>query len=144
MLSPRRGRSNNNNPAIVASPGHLERLANQPQEEEESTVGGSPIPPSNLDGTCSPNSRASPSQEEMAAAAAAAAAAIGTPATDSGQNTRKAKKNSPPGTTTARKKKKKKDAEKIKVGCRLHSTRKALYLCGRLNDKQTEKIKEFP
>ena len=86
----------------------------------------------------------------MAAAAAAAAAAIdgNTPTTTTDtvpSSKRRAKKASPPGTTTARKKKKPKvDQDKMKIGVRCSVTRKALYLCGRLDDEQKAAIKDFP
>ena len=58
--------------------------------------------------------------------------------------TRSAKRKSPKGTTTARASKKSKDQVKMKVGCRVFSQRKKLFLCGRCSDKQQNVMKELP
>lgn len=52
-----------------------------------------------------------------------------------------AKRKSPPGTTTARQKKKTKASTKIKIGCRVYSTRKSLYHI--VKDEQREAMKDF-
>jgi hypothetical protein len=52
------------------------------------------------------------------------------------------KRKSPPGTTTARHKKKTKASTKIKIGCRVYSTRKSLYHV--VKEGQRESMKDFP
>ena len=61
-----------------------------------------------------------------------------------GSRTRGAKRKSPKGTTTARALKKSKDQTKMKVGCRVYSQRKNLFLCGRCSDKQKDMMVELP
>ena len=76
--------------------------------------------------------------------AAATEAAAVTAAVNEAVSVRKAKRKSPMGTTTARNKKKSKEETKIKIGCRIQSQRKILYLCGRLSQQQQDFMKEYP
>ena len=95
----------------------------------------------------------SPPSEIEAATAAAAAAAIANTTTTTPSSSQgggdddilgRGKRRSPVGTTTARMKKIKKTQTKIKLGCRIYSTRKSLFLCGLLNENQQNAIRSFP
>jgi len=86
---------------------------------------------------------------EIQAATAAAAAALNnnnnaTPQQEVDDPLGRGKRRSPVGTTTARKKKMKKTQTKIKLGCRIYSTRKTLFLCGLLNENQQNAIRAYP
>ena len=96
--------------------------------------------------------RSSPTTSEIEAATAAAAAVVAnnTPLQqerrqqDDDDPLGRGKRKSPVGTTTARNKKTKKTQTKIKLGCRIYSTRKTLFLCGLLNENQQNAIRSFP
>jgi hypothetical protein len=70
---------------------------------------------------------------------AAASATTSTTPTSAGAAT--AKRKSSPGTTTARHKKKTKASTKIKIGCRVYSTRKSLYHI--VKEEQRKSMKDF-
>jgi len=130
--------------ATLASPGNLERLAAQLEEDEgPDGLDASPPHPVNLDLGFSPNSTSDPSADEIAFAAAAAAAALGNSMTEEESAQRK-RKPSPPGTTTARKKKTTKSQTAIKIGCRVWVSRKTCNAVLELDAQQRECIRPHP
>jgi len=135
--------------ALLASPGHLDSLANQLEEiemhDDEFVIVPSPNNPRNLEENYSPNTTMTePSPAARAAAEAAAASANRNSTIPAPPPDPSTKRKSPPGSTTARQQKKKKASVKIKLGARVYSTRKQLYLCGRLDDDQKKAIQGFP
>jgi len=138
-----------NNRQSIPSPSHTTYLADNLAMDASGALHPSPI---QLNERRFPSTSSSPTASEIDAATAAAAAAINnnrmtTPSHEDDSTNDplgRGKRKSPVGTTTARKKKIKKTQTKIKLGCRVYSTRKTLFLCGLLSENQQNAIRSFP